>query len=86
MTDQRIAKCTDEIISGLSVSIPAEGIRDRMERLAILCIRAWLRFEPSAAAKALPDVHWGYRCHVCGGPKDGYEALQHQALREINGL
>ena len=31
--------------------------------------------EPDDEMKSIEDVHWGYRCHVCGGLTEGWQAM-----------
>ena len=36
--------------------------------------------EPTDDMKAVEGVHWGYGCHVCGGVKEGWQAMIDEAL------
>lgn len=54
----------------------AEG--ERMNaRSAIAAMR-----EPTEAMKSVEGIHWGYSCHICGGLKEGWQAMIDEALKE----
>lgn len=46
-------------------------------RAAIAAMR-----EPTEAMKAVESVHWGYSCQVCGGLKEGWQAMHDEALKD----
>ena len=39
--------------------------------------------EPTEDMKADPCVHWDYSCHVCGGLKEGWQAMISAALSDF---
>ena len=49
---------------------------DEIARAAIAAMR-----EPTEAMKSVEGVHWGYSCHVCGGLKEGWQAMIDEALK-----
>ena len=57
----------------LNVSVPDQ---EDLARAAIAAMR-----EPTDAMKSVEGIHWGYGCHVCGGVKEGWQAMIDEALR-----
>lgn len=50
-----------------------------MARAAIEAMR-----EPTDEMKnCSEEVHWGYSCHVCGGLKEGWQAMIDAALGKV---
>lgn len=48
----------------------------KMARAALAAMR-----DPTEAMKAVEGVHWDYSCHVCGGLKEGWQAMIDEALK-----
>ena len=73
----------DKEICGMGVQLPigelAPAWRARLKqaRAAIEAMR-----EPTEAMTNQEGLHWGYSCHVCGGLKEGWQAMIDDALKD----
>ena len=55
---------------------PLARVYSELARAAIEAMR-----EPTEEMKAVEGVHWDYSCAVCGGLKEGFQAMIDAALK-----
>ena len=78
MTEKLARDISDEIegkTNWRDVGAPPDYYLD-VARVALRCL-----LEPTAEMKAVPGVHWGYPCQICGGLEEGWQAMILEALK-----
>jgi len=77
---EKVARAICDATGEFSWDQEDDSIRSQFRKEAVHAIMA-LR-DPTDEMKVGDDIHWDYACHVCGGLKEGWQAMIDNASAE----